>query len=144
MGLYRIGQVAELLGVSVDTVRRWVDAGRLPAERTDGGRRLIDRAQLARFVTETSESQELGGYRAQSARNHLTGIITKVTKDGVAAQVEMQAGPFRLVSHTTREAADELDLQTGMVAVAFVKSTSVVIELPSPARSTRSRLTSSP
>src|ERR1700737_2935245 len=97
MGLYRIGQVAELLGVSVDTVRRWVDAGRLPAERTNGGRRLIDGAQLARFVTETSESQEPGGYRAQSARNHLTGIITKVTKDGVAAQVEMQAGPVRLV-----------------------------------------------
>ena len=95
------------------------------------GRRLIDSAQLARFVTDTSESQEPGGYRAQSARNHLTGIITKVTKDGVAAQVEMQAGPFRLVSLMTREAADELDLKPGMVAVASVKSTSVVIELPS-------------
>src|ERR1700704_496255 len=131
MGLYRIGQVAELLGVSVDTVRRWVDAGKLPAERTNGGRPLIDCAPPARFVTETSESQEPGGYRAQSARNHLTGIITKVTKDGVAAQVEMQAGPFRLVSLMTREAPDGLAPQPGMVAVASVKSTSVVIELPS-------------
>jgi len=131
MGLYRIGQVAELLGVSVDTVRRWVDAGRLPAERTNGGRRLIDGEQLARFVTETAEADEPGGYRAQSARNHLTGIVTKVTKDGVAAQVEMQAGPFRLVSLLTREAVGELDLQPGMIAVASVKSTNVVIELPS-------------
>ena len=131
MGLYRIGQVAELLGVSVDTVRRWVDAGRLPAERSDGGRRLIDGAQLARFVTDTAQADEPGGYRAQSARNRMTGIVTKVTKDGVAAQVEMQAGRFRLVSLMTREAADELDLQPGMVAVASVKSTGVVIELPS-------------
>jgi len=131
MGLYRIGQVAELLGVSVDTVRRWVDAGRLPAERSDGGRRLIDGAQLARFVTDTAQADESGGYRAQSARNRMTGIVTKVTKDGVAAQVELQAGRFRLVSLMTREAADELDLQPGMVAVASVKSTSVVIELPS-------------
>ncbi|HYR63763.1 MAG TPA: helix-turn-helix transcriptional regulator [Actinomycetota bacterium] len=130
MGQYRIGQVAGLLGVSVDTVRRWVDAGRLPAERTNGGRRLINGAQLARFVTENAESPEAGAFRAQSARNHLTGIVTKVIKDGVAAQVEMQAGPFRLVSLMTREAADELDLQPGMVAVASVKSTNVVIELP--------------
>src|SRR5260370_13681160 len=105
MGLYRIGQVAELLGVSVDTVRRWVDAGRLPAERSNGGRRLIDGAQLARFVTDTAEADEPGGYRAQSARNHLTGIVTKVTKDGVAAQVELHAGPLRLGSPATLAAA---------------------------------------
>src|SRR5256885_15893190 len=130
MGLHRIGQVAELLGVSGDTVRRWVDAGRLPAERSDGGRRLIDGAQLARFVTDTAQADEPGGYRAQSARNHLTGIVTKVMKDGVAAQVEVQAGRFPLVSLMTREAADELDLQPGMVAVASVKSTRHVIEPP--------------
>lgn len=130
MGQYRIGQVAGLLGVSVDTVRRWVDSGRLPAERTSGGRRLIEGNDLAKFVTENAASDEPGAYRAQSARNHLTGIVTKVTRDGVAAQVEMQAGPFRLVSLLTREAADELDLQPGMLAVASVKSTNVVIELP--------------
>jgi len=128
--VYRIGQVAELLGVSVDTVRRWVDTGRLPAERTGGGRRLVDGAELAKFVTSNSEPHEPGGFRAQSARNHLTGIVTRVIKDGVAAQVEVQAGPFRLVSLMTREAAEELELAPGMVAVASVKSTSVVIELP--------------
>lgn len=129
--MYRIGQVAELLGVSVDTVRRWVDAGKLPADRTPGGRRLIDGEELARFVISISESREHEGFRAQSARNHLTGIITRVVKDLVAAQVEMQAGPFRLVSLMTREAADELGLAPGMVAVATVKSTNVVVEVPS-------------
>jgi molybdopterin-binding protein len=129
---YRIGQVAELLGVSGDTVRRWVDAGRLPAERTAGGRRLIEGAQLARFVVEAAESHEADGLRIQSARNHLTGIVTKVVKDGVAAQVEVQAGPYRLVSLMTREAADDLDLEPGMLAVASVKSTNVWIELPRP------------
>lgn len=92
---------------------------------------MIDGTQLARFVTENAGADEPGAFRAQSARNHMTGIVTKVTKDGVAAQVELQAGPFRLVSLMTREAADELELQPGIVAVASVKSTSVVIELPS-------------
>jgi molybdopterin-binding protein len=129
MEKYRIGQVAELLGVSADTVRRWVDAGRLPAERTPGGRRLIDGAELARFVVAASEGHGTEGFRVQSARNHLSGIVTRVLKDGVAAQVEIQAGPFRLVSLITREAADELGLAPGVLAVASVKSTNVVIEL---------------
>jgi molybdopterin-binding protein len=127
---YRIGQVAELLGVSGDTVRRWVDAGRLKADRTNGGRRLIEGAELARFVVESAENHDADGLHVQSARNHLTGIVTKVVKDGVAAQVEVQAGPFRLVSLMTREAADDLDLAPGMLAVASVKSTNVWIELP--------------
>ena len=134
MATYRIGQVADLLGVSVDTVRRWVDTGRLPAERTGGGQRLVDGVDLARFVTTKADPQEPDGYRAQSARNHLTGIVTRVVKDGVAAQVEIQAGPFRLVSLMTREAADELELAPGMLAVASVKSTNVVIELPNEPR----------
>ena len=128
MPQYRIGQVAEVLGVSADTVRRWVDAGKLPAERTGGGRRLIDGAELARFVS--SGSHEIEGLRVQSTRNHLTGIVTRVVRDGVAAQVELQAGPFRMVSLMTREAADDLGLEPGMLAVASVKSTSVMIELP--------------
>lgn len=130
MPTYRIGQVAELLGVSGDTVRRWVDGGRLKADRANGGRRLIDGAELARFVVEAAESHEAEGLIIQSARNHLQGIVTKVVKDGVAAQVELQAGPFRLVSLMTREAADDLDLAPGMLAVASVKSTNVWIELP--------------
>lgn len=128
--VYRIGQVADLLGVSVDTVRRWVDGGRLPAERTAGGRRNIQGADLARFVTSLPENQDHDGFRSQSARNHLTGIVTRVIKDGVAAQVDIQAGPFRLVSLMTSEAADELSLAPGMMAVATIKSTNVVIELP--------------
>jgi molybdopterin-binding protein len=127
---YRIGQAAELLGVSADTVRRWVDAGRLTAERTGGGQRLIDGADLARFVVAAAEDHEPEGLHVQSARNHLTGIVTRVIKDGVAAHVEVQAGPFRLVSLMTREAADDLELEPGMVAVASVKSTNVWIELP--------------
>lgn len=130
MARYRIGRVAEVLGVSADTVRRWVDAGRLSAERTGGGQRLIDGAELARFVASAAESHDAEGLRIQSARNHLTGIVTRVIRDGVAAQVEMQAGPFRLVSLMTREAADDLELAPGMLAVASVKSTNVVIELP--------------
>src|SRR6266508_1925188 len=103
---YRIGQVAELLGVSVDTVRRWADAGRLGARRTHGGQRVVDGATLAEFVT-------------------------SVVKDRVVAQVEVQAGPHRVVSLMTREAADELGLVPGMLAVAAVKATNVVVELPS-------------
>lgn len=122
--------MADLLGVSVDTVRRWVDSGRLAAERSGAGHRSIEGAELARFVTANAETHEPEGYRAQSARNQLTGIVTRVIKDGVAAQVELQAGPFRMVSLMTREAADELALEPGVLAVASVKSTNVVIELP--------------
>ncbi|HWD08255.1 MAG TPA: helix-turn-helix transcriptional regulator [Actinomycetota bacterium] len=130
MPKYRIGQVAQLIGVSGDTVRRWVDSGRLRADRTGGGRRLIDGAELARFVVASAEDHEPEGLQVESARNRLTGIVTRVLKDGVAAQVEVQAGPFRMVSLMTREAADELGLEPGMMAVASVKSTNVWIELP--------------
>src|SRR6478752_4054220 len=126
---YRIGQAAELLGVSVDTVRRWVDTGRLKAARTQGGRRLINGAALAKFAIEISHESDEDAPVGQSARNRFPGIVTNVVKDKVAAQVEIQAGPHRVVSLMTREAADELGLEPGMLAVAAVKSTSVVIEI---------------
>lgn len=126
---YRIGQAAEVLGVSVDTVRRWVDAGRLAASRAEGGQRLVDGAALAAFATEVHEQDE-GVPEWRSARNSFPGIVTRVVKDKVAAQVEVQAGPHRVVSLMTREAADRLGLEPGVLAVAVVKATNVVVELP--------------
>ncbi len=132
MPTYRIGQAAELLGVSVDTVRRWADTGELPSTRTAGGQRLVDGAALAalaaahyRPAPRSAWPERSGG---QSARNRLPGIVTKVTKDEVMAQVELQAGPYRLVSLMTREAADELELAPGVLAAAVVKATNVVVE----------------
>jgi molybdopterin-binding protein len=126
---YRPGEAAELLGVSVDTVRRWADSGRLRTRRSAGGQRVIDGADLARFLSEEAAPPDTAPIRAQSARNHLPGIVTKVVKDKVAAQVEIQVGPHRLVSLMTREAADELGLAPGVRAVAAVKATNVVVEL---------------
>jgi len=126
---FTIGQAAELLGVSPDTVRRWVDAGQLPASRTAGGQRRLDGASLARFSSERATGSAPPPV-AESARNHFPGLVTKVTKDKVMAQVEIQAGPFRVVSLMSREAADELALAPGVMAVASVKSTNVVVEIP--------------
>lgn len=128
---YRPGQIADLLGVSVDTVRRWADSGRIETHRTEGGQRLIDGADLARFLQEgTVATAEPDMIVARSARNRFTGIVTRVVKDTIVAKVEIQAGPHRVVSLMTREAADELELAPGMLAVASVKSTSVVVEIP--------------
>lgn len=129
MSSYKIGQAAELLGVSVDTVRRWVDSGRLPATRSEGGRRVIDGEALARFAVALTDLQEPAAVVGRSARNRFPGIVTRVIKDTVAAQVEIQAGPHRVVSLMTREAADELGLAPGVLAVASIKSTSVVVEI---------------
>jgi molybdopterin-binding protein len=126
---FTIGQAAELLGVSPDTVRRWVDAGQLPASRTAGGQRRLDGEALARFSSERA-GDTVPPPVAESARNHFPGLVTKVTKDKVMAQVEIQAGPFRVVSLMSREAADELALAPGVMAVASVKSTNVVVEIP--------------
>jgi molybdopterin-binding protein len=132
---FRLGEVATLLGVSADTVRRWVDAGRLSSRRTKAGERRVDAAALARFAAAHGASGDGLSVARQSARNRFAGIITRVTKDRVAAQVEIQAGPHRLVSLMTREAADELELAPGQLASAVVKATHVVIELPAqPAR----------
>ena len=129
MTSYRIGAAAGLLGVSTDTVRRWADAGRLPAERDEHGHRLIAGADLAGFARSRSVGEHEGHTRS-SARNRLRGIVTGVVRDQVMAQVELQVGPHRLVSLMSREAADELHLEVGDVAVAVVKSTTVVVELP--------------
>ena len=130
MSTYRVGQVADLLGVSADTVRRWADAGRLAMKR-ERGQRVIDGADLARFLTETSPATEALPVQ-ESARNRFPGIVTKVEKDGLVAVVHIQAGPHRVVSLMTREAADELRLEPGDFAVGVVKSTMVVVEAPLP------------
>ncbi len=131
MPSFRIGVAADLLGVSVDTVRRWADEGRLRATRTAGGHRVLDGADLARFATSMADHESPEPIVGQSARNRFAGIVTRVVKDKVAAQVEIQAGPHRLVSLMTREAADELRLAPGVLAVAAVKATNVVVEIPS-------------
>ncbi|HVF13729.1 MAG TPA: TOBE domain-containing protein [Acidimicrobiales bacterium] len=129
MTSYRVGQAAELLGVSVDTLRRWIDSGRLAADRSGGGQRMIDGAALARFATEIVDGRDPDVIVGRSARNRFPGIVTRVVKDKVTAQIEIQAGPHRVVSLMTREAADELGLAPGVRAVAAVKSTSVVVEI---------------
>lgn len=124
----RIGEAADLLGVSDDTVRRWIDQGRLAANRD--GPMTVSGRDLAALATSAAEAPEPGMTVAASARNRLKGIVTRVVKDGVMAQVEMQAGPFRLVSLMSRESADELELEPGSVAIASIKSTQVVVEIP--------------
>lgn len=127
MTTFQIGEAAELLGVSPDTVRRWVDAGRLTASRDQQGHRVIDGADLAAFVRAQAVDPDERSEES-SARNRLRGIVTAVVKDTVMAQVDIQAGPFRIVSLMSREAVDELDLKVGSVAVAVIKSTTVVVE----------------
>ena len=127
---YRIAEAAELLGVSDDTVRRWIDSGRLPVHRVAGGPAQVDGADLARLATALHEPPEPGTTRGSSARNRMTGIVTGVLRDTVMAQVEIQAGPFRVVSLMSREAADELGLEVGVRAVATVKATQVSIDIP--------------
>ncbi len=129
---FRMGEVATLLGASADTVRRLADAGKLRTRRTDAGHRVVDGIELARFLVATLAEPEPDVVVAQSARNRFPGIVTRVVKDKVAAQVEIHAGPHRIVSLMTREAADELGLAPGMRAIAAVKATNVVIEVPGP------------
>ena len=132
MATYRIKQAAELLGVSDDTVRRWADSGRLRT-RTEGARQVVEGEQLARLAQEiatTAEHAEPGPIVSASARNRFVGLVTRVVRDTVMAQVEIQAGPHRVVSLMSREAADELELEPGVLAVASVKSTNVVVGLP--------------
>jgi molybdopterin-binding protein len=125
---FRVGEAAELLGVSVDTLRRWTASGRLRVRRSAGGQRLVSIADIRRLQAERRQT----GKRpivAQSARNRFEGVVTRVEKDRVAAVVEVQAGPHRLVSLMTAEAAEELAFRPGMVVVCVVKATNVVVEV---------------
>ena len=130
MTTYRVGQAAELLGVSPDTVRRWADGGRLrrvARSRRAGHRRRRPRPALTETAPASDESPVI-----ESARNRFPGIVTKVQKDGLVAVVHIQAGPHRVTSLMTREAADELGIEPGDLAVGVVKSTNVVVEVPRP------------
>ncbi len=134
MTTFRISAVAELLGVSDDTVRRWADSGRLRTHRGEQGRLVVHGPDLAELAQELGAGGGIAEvpatYGQESARNRMRGIVTRVLRDGVMAQVDLQAGPFRLVSLMSREAADELGLEPGVVAVASVKATQVVVEIP--------------
>ena len=127
----RIGQAAEALGVSVETLRRWEASGRLNVTRSAGGQRLIEAAELSRQLAVRRRQRDDRPIVAQSARNRFPGTVTRVERDGVAAVVEVISGPHRLVSLMTAEAAEELDLRAGDEAVCVIKATNVVIEVPS-------------
>lgn len=126
----RISEAASLLGVSDDTVRRMVDSGRLSAERDAAGRLTVQGADLAALAQEIANPAPAGPVADESARNRMRGIVTRVLKDTVMAQVELQAGPFRIVSLMSAEAVDELGLEVGSVAVASIKSTHVIVGVP--------------
>lgn len=132
MALLLPGQVADLAGVSVDTVRRWTDDGGLASTRDDNGRRTVDGADLARFLVNRASRGGDGSGSGLSARNRFRGIITDVKRDGVAATVEIQAGPHRIVSLITSEAVDELGLAPGIIADAAVKATDVLVDRARP------------
>jgi molybdopterin-binding protein len=131
MPSYRFRDAAALLGVSDDSLRRWADGGRMATSVDEAGRRVIDGAELARFAEQNAGPVPAAGAIArESARNRMVGLVTRVVRDRVMAQVEMQCGPYRVVSLMSREAADELGLDPGVTAVASVKSTNVVVEVP--------------
>ncbi len=133
MSVYRYADAAALLGVSDDTLRRWADAGRFPTTRTPSGHAGVDGtalAALARELADRPAGETAAAAQRVSARNQLRGIVTDVKRDTVMAQVEMCCGPYRVVSLMSREAADSLSLEVGVVAVASIKATNVVIEVP--------------
>jgi molybdopterin-binding protein len=127
----RVGQAAEMLGVSVETLRRWESEGRLQMERSEGGQRLVDIGEVSRLLDERRKSTTDRPIVAQSARNRFPGIVTRIERDRVAAVVEVLAGPHRMVSLMTAEAIDDLGLKVGDEAVCVVKATNVIVEIPS-------------
>ncbi|HLY12771.1 MAG TPA: TOBE domain-containing protein [Candidatus Limnocylindrales bacterium] len=126
----RIGQAAELLGVGIDTLRRWEASRKLRVIRTTGGQRIVPILEVSRLLAERRRDTADRPIVAQSARNRFAGIVTRVERDGVAAVVEVLAGPHRLVSLMTAEAVDELDITIGQEVVCVVKSTNVIVEIP--------------
>ena len=128
----RVGQAAEMLGVTVETVRRWETEGRLHLERSPGGQRLVSLGEVTRLLAERRKASTDRPTVAGSARNRFPGIVTRIEKDRVAAVVEVQAGPHRLVSLMTAEAVTEMGLKVGDEAICVVKSTNVIVEIPSP------------
>ena len=126
----RLSEAAMFLGVSDDTVRRWVDTGALTATADDAGRKTVDGHAVALLAREQSRAATDPSTVGRSARNRFVGLVTDITMDTVMAQVELQCGPFRVVSLMSSEAVRELGLEPGSVAVAIVKSTSVIVETP--------------
>jgi molybdopterin-binding protein len=127
----RIGQAAEMLGVTVETLRRWEVEGRLRVERSSGGQRLIGIDEVTRLLADRRRERPDRPIVAQSARNRFEGIVMRIERDRVAAVVEVVAGPHRLVSLMTAEAVDDLGLEVGQEAVCVVKATNVIVEIPS-------------
>jgi molybdopterin-binding protein len=127
---FRIADAARLLGVSDDSLRRWAEGGRVELLRDTAGRQVVDGVELARVAREIVPAESPLPLPRESARNHFPGIVTHVRRDGVMAQVEIQAGPHRVVSLMSREAADELGLEIGVAAIASVKATAVVVDVP--------------
>lgn len=129
MPSYRLSEAAQLLGVSIDTVRRWAEQERF-SPTTENGRSAIDGEDLARLAREQAHLPDSGGGpETASARNRLRGIVTGVKRDTVMAQVEMCCGPYRVVSLLSSEAVDDLGLAPGMVAIATIKATNVIVEV---------------
>ena len=126
----RVGQAAEMLGVSVETLRRWEAEGRVQMARSDGNQRVIEVGEVTRLLADKRRSAVARPIVAQSARNRFPGIVTRIEKDRVAAVVEVMAGPHRLVSLMTAEAVDDLGLEVGKQAVCVVKATNVIVEIP--------------
>lgn len=130
---YRISVAAALLGVSDDTVRRWIDAGALPATTDSAGRTVVDGVALATLAQERAGTVDDHGSSGRSARNAFPGLVTRVVSDTVMSQVELQCGPFRVVALVSTEAVEQLGLAPGVLATAEVKATNVVVSRPSSA-----------
>jgi molybdopterin-binding protein len=123
---YRIGEAAEMLGVRVETLRRWEREGKLTTERTPGGQRLVPAVEVARLLGERHGRTKV---TTGSVRNRFPGVVTEIKRDKLAATVEILAGPHRILAFITREAVDEMGLKPGMHAIATVKATNVMVQV---------------